>query len=127
MKIFSVIEIQPEFEGGSKALFQFLMDNVIYPKDALLEGVEGRVVVSFTVDIDGSITEVSIRERDLYKFENSFNIFKGFKKRIQVDSYQSIDRESLRVVQSMPKWKPGMQNDKFVRVAYTIPIIFRIG
>lgn len=103
-KIFSVVEQMPMFPGGVGALMGYLRDNIHYPTVAAENGVQGRVVVGFVVERDGSITDV--------------NILRG------VDP--SLDREAMRVVKSMPKWTPGKQNGSAVRVKYQVPVSFRL-
>ena len=94
----------PQFPGGSTALMQWINKNINYPKDAAEKGIQGRVVVEFVVEKDGSITEV--------------NVIRAVN--------PSLDKEAQRVVKSMPNWIPGKQNGKPVRVKYTIPITFRL-
>lgn len=103
-KIFTVVEQRPMFPGGDVALMGYLRDNIHYPTVAAENGVQGRVVVGFVVERDGSITDV--------------NILRG------VDP--SLDREAMRVVKSMPKWTPGKQNGSAVRVKYQVPVSFRL-
>ena len=103
-KIFIVVEQMPMFPGGDGALMGYLRDNIHYPTVAAENGVQGRVVVGFVVERDGSITDV--------------NILRG------VDP--SLDREAMRVVKSMPKWTPGKQNGSAVRVKYQVPVSFRL-
>ena len=100
-----VVEEMPQFPGGSSALFEFLARNVKYPVDAEENGIQGRVIVTFIVECDGSITDVKVA--------------KG------VDP--SLDREAIRVIRMMPNWKPGTQNNKPVRVKYTVPVTFRLS
>ncbi len=99
-----VIEESPEFIGGEEALFLWLKQNIKYPKQAKDNHITGRVVVSFVVDIDGTIKDVEV--------------IGG------VDPI--LDKEAIRVVRSMPKWKPGKQNGKPIPVRYTTPITFNI-
>lgn len=103
-KVFDVVEQMPSFPGGQSALMQFLQSNVKYPVVAQENGVQGRVVVSFVVERDGSITDVQVVR--------------------SVDP--SLDREAQRVVRSMPKWIPGKQNGQAVRVKYNVPVSFRL-
>lgn len=103
-KIFTVVEQMPMFPGGDGALMGYLRDNIHYPTVAAENGVQGRVVVGFVVERDGSITDV--------------NILRG------VDP--SLDHEAMRVVKSMPKWTPGKQNGSAVRVKYQVPVSFRL-
>ena len=103
-KVFDVVEEMPSFPGGNGALMSFLSSNIKYPVVAQENGVQGRVIVSFVVERDGSITDVKVAR--------------------SVDP--SLDREAQRVVKSMPKWKPGKQNGSAVRVKYTVPVVFRL-
>ena len=103
-KVFDVVEEMPSFPGGSAALMSYLSSNTKYPVVAQENGVQGRVLVSFVVERDGSISDVKVAR--------------------SVDP--SLDREAQRVVKSMPKWKPGKQNGSAVRVKYTVPVVFRL-
>ena len=103
-KVFDVVEQMPSFPGGPQALMQWLSDNVRYPVVAQENGVQGRVVVSFVVERDGSITDVKVVR--------------------SVDP--SLDKEAARVVKSMPRWIPGKQNGQAVRVKYNVPVAFRL-
>ncbi len=103
-KVFDVVEQMPSFPGGPAALMQFLSSNIKYPVVAEENGVQGRVVCTFVVEKDGSITDVKVVK--------------------SVDP--SLDKEAMRVVKSMPKWIPGKQNGSAVRVKYTVPVTFRL-
>ncbi len=103
-EIFEVVEHMPEFPGGQAALMKYLGDNIKYPTIAQENGTQGRVTVQFVVNADGSIVDAKV--------------IRG------VDPY--LDKEALRVINSMPKWKPGMQRGKAVRVKYTVPVMFRL-
>lgn len=103
-KIFTVVEQMPMYPGGDGALMGYLRDNIKYPTVAAENGVQGRVIVGFVVERDGSITDVKI--------------LRG------VDP--SLDREAMRVVKSMPRWNPGKQNGSAVRVKYQVPVSFRL-
>ena len=103
-KIFTIVEQMPMFPGGDGALMGYLRDNIHYPTVAAENGVQGRVVVGFVVERDGSITDVNILR--------------------SVDP--SLDREAMRVVKSMPRWTPGKQNGSAVRVKYQVPVTFRL-
>lgn len=102
--IFQVVENQPEFPGGQSALMQYLSKNIKYPTISQENGVQGRVVVQFVVNKDGSIVDPVVAR--------------------SVDPY--LDKEAIRVVTTMPKWKPGMQRGKPVRVRYTLPVAFKL-
>jgi protein TonB len=101
---FDVVEQMPEFPGGIKALLDYLCQNVKYPADAEKQKIEGRVIANFVVETDGSISNVEV-------FRPVF---------------PSLDAEAVRVLSAMPKWKPGMQSGKVVRVKYTVPISFNL-
>lgn len=101
-KIFEVVEQQPQFPGGS--VNGWLADHIKYPVVAAENGIQGRVVVQFVVERDGSVSQV--------------RVVRG------VDP--SLDKEAQRVISSMPKWIPGKQNGSAVRVKYTVPVTFRL-
>ena len=103
-KVFDVVEEMPSFPGGQGALMSFLSSNIKYPVVAQENDVQGRVIVGFVVERDGSITDVKVMR--------------------SVDP--SLDREAQRVVRAMPRWKPGKQNGSAVRVKYTVPVVFRL-
>ncbi len=102
--VFQVVEKMPSFPGGDAALFKFLGDNVKYPVIAQENGVQGRVICQFVVNRDGSIVDVEVVR--------------------SVDA--SLDKEAIRVIKSMPKWSPGQQRGKPVRVKYTLPVNFKL-
>ena len=97
--VFMVVETMPEFPGGQQALFKYLSENVKYPVIAQENGIQGRVICQFVVNKDGSIVD---------------------------GGDASLDKEAVRVIKSMPKWKPGKQRGKAVRVKYTVPVSFRL-
>lgn len=104
-EIFMVVEDQPEPEGGLAAFYKFVGDNLDYPAQARRMGVEGKVFVQFVVDKDGSLTDVKA--------------VKGIG--------AGCDEEAVEIVKSSPKWKPGKQRGKAVRVRMIIPITFKLG
>ena len=103
-KIFEVVAQMPSFPPGQAALFEFLSKNIRYPVVAEENGIQGRVIVTFVVERDGSITDVRVAK--------------------SVDP--SLDKEAVRVTKSMPHWNPGMQNGGPVRVKFTLPVTFRL-
>ena len=103
-KVFDVVEQMPSFPGGTAALMAYLQKAIKYPPVAEENGIQGRVVCSFVVERDGSVTDVRIAK--------------------SVDP--SLDKEAQRVVSAMPKWIPGKQNGQSVRVKYTLPVTFRL-
>ncbi|GHV69952.1 protein TonB [Bacteroidia bacterium] len=100
-KIFVIVETQPGFKGD---LNKYLSKNLKYPAVASENGTQGKVYIQFVVEKDGSITDVKV--------------LRG------VD--ESLDKEAVRVVQNMPKWSPGMQRNKPVRVSFTLPVNFKL-
>jgi protein TonB len=103
-QVFDVVEQMPEYPGGFQALFEYLGQNVKYPEDAEKQKVEGRVLANFVVETDGSISNVKVIK----------------------PAFPSLDAEAVRVLSAMPKWTPGMQSGKVVRVKFTVPINFSL-
>ena len=103
-KVFDVVEQMPSFPGGMNALMDYLRKAIKYPPVAEENGIQGRVVCTFVVERDGSVTDVRVAK--------------------SVDP--SLDKEAVRVVSAMPKWIPGKQNGQSVRVKYTLPVTFRL-
>lgn len=102
--VYEAVEHMPEFPGGISGIMQYLEKNLVYPPEAKKAGKQGRVTVQMVIDREGNVTEVkTLRGVD-----------------------PSLDKEAIRVVSSMPKWKPGMQKGEAVRVKYTLPIMFRV-
>lgn len=101
-QVFFIVEDMPEFPGGELALRKFIANAIKYPVIAQENGIQGKVYVNFVVDKDGSITNARIARG--------------------VD--RSLDQEALRVVNTLPRWKPGQQRGKPVKVSYTVPINF---
>ncbi|MCR5050958.1 MAG: TonB family protein [Paludibacteraceae bacterium] len=103
--IFKVVESMPEFPGGQQALFRYLSENVKYPVIAQENGIQGKVVCQFVVNKDGSIVDIEV---------------------VRSSGDSSLDKEAVRVIKTMPKWKPGKQRGKAVRVKYTVPVNFKL-
>lgn len=103
--VFVIVETMPDFPGGQKALFKYLSDNIKYPVIAQENGIQGKVICQFVVNKDGSIVEVAA---------------------VRSSGDASLDKEAVRVVKGMPKWSPGKQRGKAVRVKYTVPVVFRL-
>lgn len=102
---FQLVEEKPSFNGGDANKFsEWVNGRLVYPEIAKENGVSGRVTLQFTVEADGSVTNVKV--------------LRG------VDS--SLDKEAVRVVSSSPKWKPGKQRDRAVKVSYTFPVVFQL-
>ena len=102
--VYIVVEQMPEFPGGDKGFHQFIADNIKYPAEAKEKGIQGRVFVNFIVEPDGSVSDV--------------RVLRGIG--------GGCDEEAVRVVEFMPKFKPGMQNGEAVRVSYTVPVNFKL-
>lgn len=103
--IFNVVEVMPEFPGGTEALFAYISKNIKYPENAKKEGINGRVFINFIVEKNGKVGEVKLLR----------GIGGG------------CDEEAMRVVSEMPNWKPGLQDGQPVRVSYNIPIKFALN
>lgn len=101
---FMVVEDMPEFPGGTAALMEYLRKNIRYPSICRENNIQGKVIISFIVNKNGKIVEPEV-----VKTVNP-----------------SLDKEALRVISTMPDWKPGMQRGKPVRVKYTVPVNFRL-
>lgn len=102
--VFDVVEVMPQFPGGQIAMLQYLMKNIKYPEQAVKEGIQGRVTVRFIVEKDGSISDV----------------------KPVLSVHPLLNKEAVRVVKSMPKWTPGKQNGKPVRVRFNLPVMFKL-
>ena len=104
-QVFQVVEQQPEFPGGMKALMKYLQDNINYPRISRDNNSQGKAFIRFVVNSDGSIQGVEV-------LKSSGDIY--------------LDKEAMRVVENMPKWAPGKQAGKPVRVFFTLPVTFRL-
>ena len=103
--VFDIVEVMPQYPGGQIAMLKYFMENIKYPKQIMEEGIQGRVTVSFIVEKDGRVSNV----------------------RLLRSVQPSLDKEAIRVVKSMPKWTPGKQNGKPVRVRFNLPIMFKLN
>ncbi|MBR2254172.1 MAG: energy transducer TonB, partial [Prevotella sp.] len=103
-KVFDVVEQMPSFPGGMGALMQYLSSHIKYPVVAEENGIQGRVICTFIVERDGSITDTRVAR--------------------SVDP--SLDKEAVRVINSMPRWIPGKQNGTACRVKFTLPVTFKL-
>jgi TonB family C-terminal domain len=101
---FQIIETMPSFPGGEHALNQYLAKNIKYPVDAMISGIQGRVICQFVVNKEGLIVDI-----DVIRSVNP-----------------SLDKEAVRVIEGMPKWNPGIKNGEPINVRYTMPISFRM-
>ena len=103
-KAYEVVEQMPTFKGGDAALMKYLSENIKYPETAEKAGEQGRVVVNFIVEKDGAVSNVKVVR----------------------SVTPTLDAEAVRVIKAMPKWVPGKQDGKFVRVKYNVPVSFRL-
>lgn len=103
-EVFMVVENMPEYPGGNEAMIAFFVKNMKYPADAQKNKVQGRVLVIFVVERDGTITDVQVAK----------------------PTFPSLDDEAMRLVKKMPKWKPGTQRGVPVRVKFTLPVVFKL-
>ena len=103
-EVYDVVEEMPVFPGGIQGMIKFLSENISYPKEAQKKKISGRVLVSFVVEKNGSVSEVQT----------------------ETSLYPSLDEEAVRVVKSMPNWIPGKQGGQVVRVKYTLPVTFSL-
>lgn len=102
--VFDVVEVMPQFPGGQIAMMKYIMENMKYPEQAMKEGIQGRVTVRFIVEKDGSISDV----------------------KPVLSVHPLLNKEAVRVVESMPKWSPGKHNGKPVRVRFNLPVMFKL-
>ena len=102
--ILVVPEIMPSFPGGQQAMIKFIRESMQFPEKELAQGIQGRVILQFVVERDGSIADIVV--------------VRGVN--------PALDREAIRIVESMPKWIPGKQSGRVVRTRFTLPINFRI-
>ena len=102
-KVFEVVEKMPSFPGGPGAMYDFMVKNIKYPEVAVECGIQGSVIVTFIVKKDGSLSDVRVAK--------------------SVDP--SLDKEAVRLVESMPKWNPGIEKGQYVNVKFRLPVTFR--
>ena len=103
--VFDVVEVMPQYPGGPIAMLKYIMENIKYPEQAMKEGIQGRVTVRFIVEKDGSISDV----------------------KPILSVHPLLNKEAVRVVESMPNWTPGKQHGKPVRVRFNVPVMFKLN
>lgn len=104
-KVFDIVDQMPEFPGGQNALMKYMADNIKYPSTAVKANIEGRVIMQFVIEKNGSVSNVHVVK----------------------SAHKTLDAEALRVIKAMPKWNPGRHAGKLVRVKYNIPVIFSLS
>jgi TonB family protein len=102
--VYNTVEEMPSFQGGDAALRDYIIKNVVYPDDAKKAGIQGKVYVSFVVDEKGAVTDVKVIK----------------------SASPSLDKEAFRVMSAMPKWNPGKEKGKAVKVQFTMPVNFAL-
>jgi TonB family protein len=105
-EVFIIIETMPEFPGGQQAMMKYINENVKYPVIAMENGIQGRVICQFVVEKDGKPSNIQV---------------------VRTSGDASLDKEAVRVIGTMPKWKPGMRRGQAVRVRFTLPVNFRLS
>lgn len=104
-EVFTIVEEMPVYTGGNEAMTEYLKSNIVYPEQAIKDGIQGKVFVTFVVDKAGAVTEV--------------RVLRGVS--------EELNAEAVRVVSGMPKWIPGKQRGEFVNVQYNLPINFMLN
>lgn len=102
---YCIVEMMPQYPGGLAAMLKYIRENIKYPEQAMKERIQGRVTVSFIIEKDGSISDVKA-VRSVHPL---------------------LDKEAVRMVKSMPKWSPGKNNGKPVRVRFNLPVMFKLN
>ena len=101
---YCIVEMMPQYPGGLAAMLKYIRENIKYPEQAMKERIQGRVTVSFIIEKDGSISDV----------------------RPILSVHPLLNKEAVRMVKSMPKWSPGKNNGKPVRVRFNLPVMFKL-
>ena len=104
-EVFMIVENMPEFPGGQQAMMKYIAENIKYPVIAQENGIQGRVICQFVVEKDGKPSNIQV---------------------VRTSGDASLDKEAVRVIGTMPRWKPGKQRGKPVRVTFTLPVSFRL-
>ena len=103
-KIYESVDESPIFPGGFKALMKYLANNIQYPNEAVKSKIQGKVILQFVIERDGTIGDIGVRQ----------------------GADPLLDAEAIRVVRSMPRWTPGKKDDKAVRCRFILPVVFRL-
>ena len=114
--VYLVVPVGPEYPGGSSALFEFIRNTMIYPAAAVKDSIQGRVIVQFIVEEDGSITNPVIQKSSGLNRNQAYSSI-----------FNQLDAEAIRIVSVMPKWIPGKVEGKPCRVKFSLPINFRLN
>ena len=131
-RVFDICEQMPSFPGGDAKLMEFIARNIKYPKVATENGVQGRVMVKFIVEKDGSLSNLKVLDNPKSSPLNMVVVtaYMPDKERQDAEAHnagvQAIRDEALRVVKAMPRWTPGRQNGKVVRCYFVIPVTYRL-
>ena len=131
-KIYDIVEQMPQFPGGDTELMQFIARNIKFPKEAQEKGVQGRVLVQFVVEKDGSLSNAKVIENPKKSGANMVVVTAMMTEKERQDAeghnagVQALRDEAIRVVNAMPRWSPGKQKGKPVRCKYVIPVTYRL-
>lgn len=136
--VFDICEKMPEFDDGGTKLYEFIAKTVRYPQRALESGVQGRVIVQFVVEKDGSLSNVhalsasdfsvnNLNEVVVTSYQTEMNDEERSALTTKIAAHQALVDEAIRVVKAMPRWKPGRQNGQPVRAKFVLPVTFRLS
>ena len=131
--VFNICEQMPSFPGGDEKLMEFISRNIKYPEVATENGVQGRVIVQFIVEKDGSLSNLKVLENPKTSGANMVVVTAMMPEKERQDAeghnagVQAMRDEALRVIKAMPKWTPGKQKGKAVRCHFVIPVTFRLN
>lgn len=122
------IEVMPQYPGGEEAMMAYLIANIKYPETAKHFGAEGRVVMDFIVDIDGSLVDIKAHSCNITALDEALLSQETEARKAEIREQVALQfaKEGARVIKGMPKWTPGKRNDVAVRVKYALPIRFAI-
>lgn len=117
----------PSFPGGEQALLQFLSKNIQYPTKAMEAGVQGRVLMSFAIDKNGSITDITAKDCTISSYDKKFfdKLTVEQQEKLKKECILAFAKEGVRLIRLMPNWKPGESKGKKVKALYRLPLSFR--
>ena len=126
-RVYNIVDQLPQFPGGQKALMKFLSKNVKYPEFAEKYGVEGRAIMFFVVEKDGSISGIKVGSCKILNFNTTkfSQETEGRQKELKEQFALLFGKEAARVIRKMPQWIPGRHKGELVRVKYTLPITWK--
>ena len=129
-KIFKSVEQMPEFPGGEAAFMQFLATNTKYPRSCVDYNVEGKIFFNFIVNEDGSISNIVVKRSPCSSYANqdttAMTDYQKYYLKAQQDACPDLEKEAIRVLESMPLWSPGRMEGKPVKVFFNLPFVFNL-